>query len=1572
MSPTINKLDLLMRKKNFSGVANLIKSLRSNEILDASKYIYAYFNKNTNISADDFWHFAAVVSSVNWLLIRNTIVVGSARRNLISPSVSNRRYFKEVLKAFADNDNDIQDIHDILSKYRKFIDRGCLSILSHRTKDFLWPDGYSILCDEAELTFSEYKKLLLKDKTVCSLYEFAKTLTTATFGSENGKPQRLPISRILKHANDLGDTPAERMAKDALIVYCNHDMESEACDLLCNDDFKGYKDYFFNNYRNKKTNKEPKNNERNNSVDGQRFPAAEHIIDLNNIEVKGIPLTLIAYKEGRIAFTEPFADFNGGILFPQNVTLRKQSVPYDIACHQIQIIFESGQAAGYNIIDTTTFNDKSYAIVTLDFEQLLDKKNMDLFSGLQVGGTYPIRINSSGQNYKKVSILFSNFYGYISNEDYKKSMDGDSDNMVAPIVALPQNECQPILFGSELQHRIKIDREAERQLRDRYENLFNKLELQCMKAEDRSLIDLMLSEYPSFGSNSKRLDVIEEQDLLCRFNDSSFKAKEKMQDLQNMLDSNNFWVFPRAYNGTDYLSLYNQKSTVLEIEVRGFEFYLSGPFDANIDVTAQKKLEYAKNTNLKIRGNKIRLFGTYDTIPSDYDATWTFTYISRLSEYFRIKNNLSKRVYSSLENTARDFKNQQLYLDYQIDKELKKRKAPLHFSPQKIRPVSGDWQDEAISLVIDMSAKEYLYLMGYSEEEETLEDEISVNTIVDGKVKDRCRLTISAEGEYILRFLGSHKNCAEYQKVGIDIQSDANVDHLKMQSIAIKEFTRDADSLFRDLIGDNISIPEWHKYDNIDFFNEQFYEVEEGNNQPQAVKKALSLEQKGVLLIQGPPGTGKTTTIVEIIRQLIRQKRKVLVCSQSHAAVGNIYDKLLPFCDNILRVDVEEHNTSNARNFNSEDYKMFLANNMTLLSRLKAKKEGETIEESLYRDFKYSNVIIQKQYQQLHNFIAHYYWDNKELDNPTLAAMLSYLEEEAKNISGSMLETQIYQSKDAILGTCIGVGMNYILRNNTVHFDTVIIDEAAKANLAETIVPIRMGDRYILVGDDNQLPPYVDQGEIEELINSNRYNSDNNLSFSEMVNSQNKSLFEYLHYHRDPLFPEECLVTLNYQYRMNPEIGNFISNLFYGGKIMNGEGTDKQDIFLPGFPNPVTIIDTSGQKDNHESSVSGSTSHRNICEARYICEEILPKLSTVMMNNHGITVGIISPYASQCEYIRSLIGDQKLRSVVHTIDSIQGMEFDIVVFSFVRSFRPGSKAKVGFVDDMKRLNVSLSRAKKKLIVIGDMQTLTNPSAHYEVESEGVRPLDVFQKLANLPTKISITKTSIEHFLSSGIEPGDVLQQCSWNYGSTNSTILITFEYKERQYHFQMKVSSLFMMDKKTSDKIDLKYIGPGRDSKPYFGFATLVDETRYGYFNLQAKCIEANNFPTTKFECNGVQFEVEMKNLRSLRLSMQKGIIYHIKRERSDYVEIDTDKQFEFIKSRYKLRDFVEGIITGSKDMLRFNPPSKLYFVNVDGYTCGCITRSELEEGTMHVFSIYQYDEYTKRITLSYNFRYDR
>lgn len=1564
MSFRIKQLEELMSKKNFIGVSRHIMKLNQSEISEARKFIANYFDKNTKIKADDFWHFAAVISTANWLLFRDAIVENRARFELrANPSISNKSYFKELLKSFADNDENIVDIHAILSKYRDLVDKGCLYILYNRTREFLWPDAYSILCEGAGLSFSDYKKILLRDKTICSLFEYANILVTAEFKGKDGKYARLTSARILERANELGDSPEERMIKDTLMVYCNRDMESEACDFLCKGDFKAFKACFYNNYREKRG----KNKQANKSNSANKDGLDNHTFDLSSVTVEGYPLRIIAYKEGHMALSEPFDNFKAGIVYPQNVTLRGQALPYDTACKEIRVIFESEQKVGFKVIDTIVKDGDSFAVLGLDFKQLMRKIDLDLFKGLRSDGIYPIEIVSSGQNFKKVKIQTTNLHGYLSNEDYRKSVADDEDNITAPVAIMPQNENSPIFFGSKPEHHIKINREAEKLLKQRYKNLFNNLELRYIKPEDKSLIDLMLTDYPSFGLDAKRMDIIEEQDILCKFDDSSFDASERKRDLQVILDGSNFWVTPKTFHGTDYLIIFNQNSVVLEIEVRDYSFYLKNIYDAKVDSTGQKILDNAKYTYLKIKGSKIRLFGTYDTIPADYNAKWNYTYISRLAYYFEIKNKLQIRVETSLENTAKDFKNQALYLKYQIDKEIEKRHISLYFSPQRLRTVSGDWQDEAVSLMIDMSSTEYIQLMGFAEDDESLEDEISVNTIVDDKIKDHCRLTINVDGEYILKFLGSHKNCAEYLKTGVTLQGDANIEHLKMQSYAIKDFTRE-DTLFRDLIGDNISIPDWHKYDNLKFFNKQFDKVEAGNNQPEAVKKALALEHKGVLLIQGPPGTGKTTTIVEIVRQLILQRRKVLVCSQSHAAVGNIYDKLSPYCENILRVDSDDHNSSQARYFNSEDYKCFLANNITLLSRLRNKKEDEPIDDILYKDFVYSDATIQKQYRHLHHLLASYYKDNKDLDNPTLESVLVYLEEEAKNISGSMLETQIYQSKDVILGTCIGLGMNRILKNDTVHFDTVIIDEAAKANLAETIVPMRMGDRFILVGDDNQLPPYVDQGEIEEMVRSNRYNPEKKITSAEMVNSQNKSLFEYLHYHRDPLFPEECLVTLNYQYRMNPEIGNFISSLFYDSKIHNGEGTDKQDVFVQGFPNPVTIIDTSGQRDNHESSISGSKSHRNICEARYICDEVLPKLTTVMLSDPNISVGIISPYASQCDYIRSLIRDQKLRNAVHTIDSIQGMEFDIVVFSFVRSFRAGSKAKVGFVDDMKRLNVSLSRAKKKLIVVGDMQTLTNPDAHYEVETEGIKPLDVFKKLASLPTKVSLSKTNIEHFFSSGIEIGEILPQCSWNYGPQYSTISVSFDYKERHYSFLMKVTSAFKIDKKTSDKIDLKYKGLGRDSKPYFGFASLKEEALYGYFKMCAKCIDTKNYPNVTFKSNDEVFELEMFDKRGLRSNLIKGVSYYIKREKTDLVDIDEEKQYNNIKEHYKYGDLLDGVVTGSKEI----GSKYLYFVNVEGYPCGCFTNFELEEGSIHTFSFRDADDSTKHVNLNYNFRNDK
>ena len=175
----------------------------------------------------------------------------------------------------------------------------------------------------------------------------------------------------------------------------------------------------------------------------------------------------------------------------------------------------------------------------------------------------------------------------------------------------------------------------------------------------------------------------------------------------------------------------------------------------------------------------------------------------------------------------------------------------------------------------------------------------------------------------------------------------------------------------------------------------------------------------------------------------------------------------------------------------------------------------------------------------------------------------------------------------------------------------------------------------------------------------------------------------------------------------------------------------------------------------------------------------------VLKDNPNLTLGIISPYASQCDYIRKLISDKELANCVHTIDSIQGMEYDIVIFSFVRSFSKKDNRKVGFVDDMKRLNVSLSRAKKKLIVIGNMSTLTDPDAHFENDNAGVKPLDVFKKLAAMPTKITLSKSEMDYFLSSGITDGTVLGNCQWDYENDRSLkglIKINFTYQDRKYY----------------------------------------------------------------------------------------------------------------------------------------------------------------------------------------------
>ena len=184
--------------------------------------------------------------------------------------------------------------------------------------------------------------------------------------------------------------------------------------------------------------------------------------------------------------------------------------------------------------------------------------------------------------------------------------------------------------------------------------------------------------------------------------------------------------------------------------------------------------------------------------------------------------------------------------------------------------------------------------------------------------------------------------------------------------------------------------------------------------------------------------------------------------------------------------------------------------------------------------------------------------------------------------------------------------MDYDLQRSGIVFDTVIIDEAGKANLAEATVPMQLGKKYILVGDQRQLPPYMDREEVAQFTDES---SKQNLSQKEVEDALSYSLFE--DFLQDEKFPKDSTVLLNYQYRMNPEIGDYISELFYNGDLLHGVGTECQRCSLDGYPNAVTFIDTTTSEtlDGRNVAFEMGNSQEgfyNLHEIRIIEEILVP------------------------------------------------------------------------------------------------------------------------------------------------------------------------------------------------------------------------------------------------------------------------------------------------------------------------------------------------------------------------------
>ncbi len=512
------------------------------------------------------------------------------------------------------------------------------------------------------------------------------------------------------------------------------------------------------------------------------------------------------------------------------------------------------------------------------------------------------------------------------------------------------------------------------------------------------------------------------------------------------------------------------------------------------------------------------------------------------------------------------------------------------------------------------------------------------------------------------------------------------------------------------------------------------------NIQVRAVKKAVG--NQNIFLVQGPPGTGKTTVIAEIIEQLTANNEKILVSGQNHVAVDNVLEKMAKNPNlNLLRVGNPERIDKNLLKYCYDklveeykiDYKAFIKNQKILtevfLEFIKMNLERTDMVEAfnskvneVIKDYIYLKETFKQKHFTLRDSLLGL--SVKELSE-TIEA-LSQWESSFNNEYEILLQPIIYNSVDVVFATCIGIKGDKIFKESNFKFDTVIIDEAGKANIAETLVAIELGKKVILVGDQMQLPPYMDSSLIDKEDPGSFPNSIYGKEYApeEIEHALKTSFFEFLiNRIESKQFPLENKEMLNYQHRMHPNIGNFVSESFYGAKVFMGSRTHLNRIDMPApFDKEIVFFDTSNSKNPFEQKEANAV--KNDTEAEIITEFILPKLLENNIKTENIA--IIAPYKFQVanikEHLKKSTACHNINIDVATLDSFQGKEYDIIIFSFTRSTDhnkvksiDGKKKylKVGFLDDARRLNVAFSRAKKKLILVGNEVTLTDNRSHFD-------------------------------------------------------------------------------------------------------------------------------------------------------------------------------------------------------------------------------------------------------------------
>lgn len=421
--------------------------------------------------------------------------------------------------------------------------------------------------------------------------------------------------------------------------------------------------------------------------------------------------------------------------------------------------------------------------------------------------------------------------------------------------------------------------------------------------------------------------------------------------------------------------------------------------------------------------------------------------------------------------------------------------------------------------------------------------------------------------------------------------------------------------------------------------------------QEEAVNEVLAA--KDVMIVHGPPGTGKTTTLVEAIYETLRRETQVMVCAQSNMAVDWISEKLVDHGVPVLRIGNPSRVNDKMLSFTYErkfeshpDYPELWSIRKTIRQMRENRKKGENTHQKIAR-----------------------------------------LRDRASEIE-MRINAQLFDEARVVACTLVGSANKILFRQR---FSTLFIDEAAQALEPACWIAIRKASRVVLAGDHQQLPPTIK-------------------CYEAMRQGLGKTLMERI-VDNQP----NAVSLLKVQYRMNDAIMKFSSDWFYDGKVESDKSVQNRSVL--DYETPIMWIDGNelveedDEIDFKEQFIGENHGRINKAEAELVLatlKDYIQKIGKERFIEERLDVGIISPYKVQTQYIRQQIRKREefklFRSLisVNTVDGFQGQERDIILISLVRS---NDQGQIGFLNDLRRMNVAMTRARMKLIIFGNKETL---------------------------------------------------------------------------------------------------------------------------------------------------------------------------------------------------------------------------------------------------------------------------